>query len=175
MHPHPVKQPNLTRKFPLTDLMAALPDRLVDPGRLRVLAVRHTGLPERRPLRKRLALKDRQQLIEEYLDGALQKEVVARYVMISREFGEFYSSPRGYHPNSITQFTATSSLSFMNFPQLDKIEWISPRPILFVTGEHAHSRYFSEDAYEAAVEPKELYAVPGAGHEVYNGPRTRTS
>ncbi len=34
MHPHPVKQPNLTRKFPLTDmptgLMAALVTRLAD-------------------------------------------------------------------------------------------------------------------------------------------------
>jgi fermentation-respiration switch protein FrsA (DUF1100 family) len=37
---------------------------------------------------------------------------------IAREFGEFYATPRGYHPNSITQFTTTSSLSFMNFPLL---------------------------------------------------------
>jgi fermentation-respiration switch protein FrsA (DUF1100 family) len=83
---------------------------------------------------------------------------------IGREFGEFYSTPRGYHPNSITQFTTTSSLSFMNFPLLSKLEWISARPILFVTGEHAHSRYYSEDAYELAAEPKELYVVPNAGH-----------
>jgi fermentation-respiration switch protein FrsA (DUF1100 family) len=83
---------------------------------------------------------------------------------IAREFGEFYSTPRGYHPNSITQWTTTSSLSFMNFPLLTHIEWISPRPILFVTGEHAHSRYYSEDAYERAAEPKELYVVPNAGH-----------
>jgi fermentation-respiration switch protein FrsA (DUF1100 family) len=83
---------------------------------------------------------------------------------IGREFGEFYSTPRGYHPNSITQFTMTSGMSFMNFPLLANIEWISPRPILFVTGEHAHSRYFSEDAYELAAEPKELYVVPNAGH-----------
>jgi fermentation-respiration switch protein FrsA (DUF1100 family) len=83
---------------------------------------------------------------------------------IGREFGEFYSTPRGYHPNSITQFTLTSELSFMNFPLLANIKWISPRPILFVTGEHAHSRYFSEDAYELAAEPKELYVVPNAGH-----------
>lgn len=27
-----------------------------------------------------------------------------------------------------------------------------------------HSRYFSEDAYERAAEPKELYIVPGARH-----------
>jgi uncharacterized protein len=83
---------------------------------------------------------------------------------ISREFGEFYSTPRGYHPNSITQFTVTSGMSFMNFPLLTHIKSISPRPILFIMGEHAHSRYFSEDAYELAAEPKELYIVPNAGH-----------
>jgi len=83
---------------------------------------------------------------------------------IGREFGEFYSTPRGYHPNATTQFTLTSSPSWMNFPLLSKIETISPRPVLLVAGEHAHSRYFSEDAYEAAAEPKELYTVPGAGH-----------
>ncbi|WP_305042050.1 alpha/beta hydrolase, partial [Geoalkalibacter sp.] len=43
-------------------------------------------------------------------------------------------------------------------------ESISPRPILFIIGEHAHSRYFSEDAYEMAAEPKELYVVKEAGH-----------
>ncbi|WP_236692790.1 alpha/beta hydrolase [Aneurinibacillus tyrosinisolvens] len=83
---------------------------------------------------------------------------------IGREFGEFYSTPRGYHPNSITQFTVTSSMSFMNFSLLTHIKSISPRPILFIMGEHAHSRYFSEDAYELAAEPKELYIVPNAGH-----------
>ncbi len=39
-----------------------------------------------------------------------------------------------------------------------------PRPILFITGVHAHSRYFSEDAYKAAAQPRELYIVPNAGH-----------
>lgn len=83
---------------------------------------------------------------------------------IGREFGEFYSTRRGYHPNSITQFTMTSGMSFMNFPLLTHIRSISPRPILFVVGEHAHSRYFSEDAYKEAAEPKELHVVPNAGH-----------
>lgn len=83
---------------------------------------------------------------------------------IGREFGEFYSTPRGYHPNSITQFTMTSSMSFMNFPLLTHIKSISTRPILFIMGEHAHSRYFSEGAYRLAAEPKELYIVPNAGH-----------
>jgi fermentation-respiration switch protein FrsA (DUF1100 family) len=82
---------------------------------------------------------------------------------IGREFGEFYSG-RGYHPNAITQFTATSTMAYMNFPLLTPLEWISPRPILFVVGEHAHSRYFAEDAYDLAAEPKELHVVPNAGH-----------
>ena len=83
---------------------------------------------------------------------------------IGREFAEFYSTPRGYHPNSISQFTLTSIPSFMNFPLLSKLEWISPRPVLLVIGEHAHSRYFSEDVYATAAELKELYEVPNAGH-----------
>lgn len=83
---------------------------------------------------------------------------------IGIEFGEFYSRPRGYHHNSITQFSVVSAMSFMNFSLLDNIDKISPRPILFVMGENAHSRYFSEDAYKAASEPKEIYIVPNAGH-----------
>lgn len=83
---------------------------------------------------------------------------------ISREFGEFYATPRGYHPNAITQFTLTSCMSFMNFPLLTNIDRISPRPVMFVIGENAHSRYFSEDAYKLAVEPKELHIIPDANH-----------
>jgi uncharacterized protein len=36
--------------------------------------------------------------------------------------------------------------------------------MLFITGETAHSREFSEEAYKLAAQPKELYVVPGAGH-----------
>ena len=49
-------------------------------------------------------------------------------------------------------------------PLMNYIETISPRPILFIMGEKAHSRYFTEDAYKMAAEPKELYIVPGARH-----------
>jgi fermentation-respiration switch protein FrsA (DUF1100 family) len=36
--------------------------------------------------------------------------------------------------------------------------------MLFITGDQAHSREFSEDAYRRAAEPKELHFVAGAGH-----------
>lgn len=38
------------------------------------------------------------------------------------------------------------------------------QPDLFVTGEEAHSRYFSEQAYERVTSPKELVIVPDADH-----------
>ena len=83
---------------------------------------------------------------------------------ITSEFFEYYVAPRGHHPNSIGAFTITSDMSFMNFSLLAHIESISPRPILFIIGENAHSRYFTEDAYQMATEPKELYVVKGARH-----------
>jgi uncharacterized protein len=84
------------------------------------------------------------------------------------EYAEYYKNPkRGFHPRAINSngsWTATNPLSFMNFPLLTYIAEISPRPVLLIHGEKAHSRYFSETAYEAAAEPKELVIVPGANH-----------
>ncbi len=89
---------------------------------------------------------------------------------IQREFYDFYRTPRGeFTPKSsspalTTHPTLTSVVKFANFYPFTDIETISPRPMLFITGENAHSREFSEDAYKKATEPKELYIVPGAGH-----------
>ncbi|MNT50772.1 hypothetical protein D3C72_1877080 [compost metagenome] len=52
----------------------------------------------------------------------------------------------------------------MNMPLLTYIQEIAPRPILLIHGEKAHSRYFSETAYAAAADPKELMIIPGASH-----------
>lgn len=86
------------------------------------------------------------------------------------EFYEFYRTPRGEFtpqgssPQVTTHPTLTSNVKFMNFYPFNDIETISPRPLLFITGDQAHSREFSEDAYKRAAEPKELYYVKGAGH-----------
>lgn len=83
------------------------------------------------------------------------------------DYHDYYMTPRGYHKravNSGNAWTITTPLSFMNMPMLTYIDEISPRPILLIHGENAHSRYFSETAYEAAAEPKELVIVPGANH-----------
>jgi uncharacterized protein len=83
------------------------------------------------------------------------------------DYFNYYRTPRGFHPNSPNSngaWTATYTLSFMNMPLLTYIKEISPRPILLIAGEKAHSRYFSEDAYKAAAEPKELMIIPDAVH-----------
>lgn len=82
-------------------------------------------------------------------------------------FFNYYRTPRGYHPrgiNSNTAWTATTPMSFFSFPMYANIDMISPRPILLIAGEKAHSRYYSEDVYNAASEPKQLLIVPGADH-----------
>ena len=89
---------------------------------------------------------------------------------IQREFFDFYRTPRGeYTPKggsalTTTHPTLTSNVKFMNFYPFNDIETISPRPMLFITGDQAHSKEFSEDAYKRAAEPKELHYVAGAGH-----------
>ena len=80
------------------------------------------------------------------------------------EFFSFYGMKRGWHPNALGNVTAPSMADIMTFPSSDHINSISPRPILFVVGENAHSRGFSDTAYEAAAEPKEMYVVPDANH-----------
>ncbi|MEX6678968.1 alpha/beta hydrolase [Pseudomonas sp. W2Oct36] len=89
---------------------------------------------------------------------------------IEREFYDFYRTPRGeftpkgQSPELTTHPTLSSNVKFMNFYPFADIETISPRPMLFIAGENAHSREFSEEAYRLAGQPKELVIIPGAGH-----------
>lgn len=83
------------------------------------------------------------------------------------DYFNYYRTPRGFHPNSVNSngaWLVTNPLSFMNMPLLSYIKEISPRPILLIAGANAHSRYFSEDVYKMAAEPKELMIIPNAVH-----------
>jgi fermentation-respiration switch protein FrsA (DUF1100 family) len=89
---------------------------------------------------------------------------------VGDEFYDFYRTPRGeFTPagasaHTTTRPTLTSNVKFMNFYPFNDIETLSPRPLLLIAGADAHSREFSEDAYQRAAEPKELVIIPGAGH-----------
>jgi len=84
-----------------------------------------------------------------------------------KDYFDYYKTPRGFHPRSINSnaaWTKTNGFSLMNMPILSYIKETGPRPILLIAGEKAHSRYFSEDIYKAAAEPKKLLIIPGAVH-----------
>jgi fermentation-respiration switch protein FrsA (DUF1100 family) len=142
------------------------------------------GAANRNGLRHSLTLEQRKQIIKEaaeqryvelmggetkYTSGTVH-ELNENTHPIQREFYDFYRTPRGEYtpegssPELTTHPTLTSNVKFMNFYPFADIETISPRPMLFIAGEKAHSIEFSEDAYKLAAEPKELYIVPGAGH-----------
>ncbi|MFQ9924070.1 MAG: alpha/beta hydrolase [Beduini sp.] len=92
------------------------------------------------------------------------KEVPEGLDSTSELWFRFYGLKRGHHPRARGGFTTTSSLTQLNFRLLDYIHEISPRPILFIMGDRAHSKHYSEMAYAKALWPKELYVVEDADH-----------
>jgi hypothetical protein len=142
------------------------------------------GAANRNGLKHSLAIEQRKKIIEEaaeqryvefsggetkYTSGTVH-ELNGNSTAIEREFYDFYRTPRGEFtpkdssPKLTTHPTLASNAKFMNFYPFADIETISPRPMLFITGDNAHSREFSEEAYKLAAEPKQLLIVPGAGH-----------
>ncbi|KJK64535.1 hypothetical protein P875_00011228 [Aspergillus parasiticus SU-1] len=142
------------------------------------------GASNRNGLQKSQSLEQRKEIIAEaaqqrwteieggevqYTSGT-PDELTADTPAVGREFYDFYRTPRGEFtpegttPNLTTHPTLSSNVKFMNFYPFNDIETISPRPLLFISGDQAHSREFSEDAYARAAEPKELFWVPRAGH-----------
>ncbi|WP_248921499.1 alpha/beta hydrolase [Olsenella intestinalis] len=84
-----------------------------------------------------------------------------------RDYHDYYKTERGYHErsgNSTDGWNATGTMSFLNQPLLAMAPEIAS-PVLLVHGEKAHSRYFSEGAFEQLTgDNKELMIIPGANH-----------
>ena len=103
----------------------------------------------------------------EYIPGFPEEpfdEVPAGVEEPAAEWLRFYAVRRGHHCNARGGFTTTSNLTMMNYKLLDYVQEISPRPILLIVGDRAHSKFFSENVYAAASEPKELFVVEDAEH-----------
>ena len=146
---------------------------MYDMGAVNRNGLRHSQTVEQR--KQIIAAAAEQRYVEstggetQYTSGTVH-ELTADTPAIQREFYDFYRTPRGeftpagQSPLRTTHPTLTSNVKFMNFYPFNDIETISPRPMLFITGDVAHSREFSEEAYKLAGQPKELVIVPGAGH-----------
>lgn len=94
-----------------------------------------------------------------------------------KDYHSYYKTSRGYHirsGNSNDGWNVIGCQSFMNQPLL---AWASEieNPVLLIHGEKAHSRYFSEYAFEkmtgqkvegksAKSGNKEILIIPGASH-----------
>lgn len=141
-------------------------------------AVTRNGLQKAQTLAQRKELIDAasaqrnnesQGAVPELIGGTVDREEDATDP-IQQEFYDFYCTTRGEFtppgalPNTTTHPTRSSQVKFLNLYPFNDIDTISPRPLLFISGDKAHSREFSQDAYEHAAEPKELIWVPGAGH-----------
>ena len=94
-----------------------------------------------------------------------------------KDYHAYYKTDRGYHKrsgNSNDGWNVVGCQSFMNQPLLCWAHEIEA-PVLLIHGEKAHSRYFSEYAFErmtgkhvegqsAKMGNKELLIIPGASH-----------
>ena len=94
-----------------------------------------------------------------------------------KDYHAYYKCPRGYHArsgNSTDGWNVIDTQSFLNQPLLAWAHEIQ-NPVLLIHGEKAHSRYFSEYAFEKmtgvkvenenkTVGNKEIMIIPGASH-----------
>jgi len=145
--------------------------------------------PEQR-MEKRKAMA--QQRIEDFKNGSYKRaggvidplpEDAPWFV---KDYHSYYKTPRGYHKrsgNSNDGWNVTGCQSFLNQPILAFAAEIET-PVLLIHGEKAHSRYFSEYAFEkmTGIKPtvpealekgknwsttngnKEMLIIPGATH-----------
>lgn len=79
-----------------------------------------------------------------------------------KESNDFYQTERGKVASNDRRSTPSTYAKFMNFHPFIDIESISPRPILFVVGDAAPSRTYTDTAYKMAAEPKELVEIKEA-------------
>lgn len=109
----------------------------------------------------KIAAESRTQAVKEGkpVYGAGQNDAV---FLEAKESANFYQTERGKVESNNRRTTPATYAKFLNFYPFNDLDIISPRPILFVVGEVAPSRSYTETAYQRAGQPKELVVVKGA-------------
>jgi fermentation-respiration switch protein FrsA (DUF1100 family) len=91
---------------------------------------------------------------------------------IQREFFDFYRTERGgYTPQGQKEELTTKPMlssigKFMNFYPFNDIETISPRPMLFITGDQAHSKSSARTLSNAPVSLKNCMSYRAQGMSI---------
>jgi len=77
---------------------------------------------------------------------------------------EYYCTDRAQHPRSAKMFTWSSVDRLATFDAFRFVDWISPRPLLWIVGTEAVTSWMTSEAFMAAREPKEVFWIDGASH-----------
>lgn len=80
-----------------------------------------------------------------------------------KEAYDYYRVSPAKHPRSVNKFIFSRMDAIINFTALDHVELLE-RPLLVIAGNKANTKYFAEEAYKKAKQPKEIHFVDGATH-----------
>ena len=131
---------------------------------------RRQGIGDTQTYQQRMSILDEigRQRTAEY-GGAARKDIRALPEKVDEntpkfaiDFLDYYDNPkRGQHPNSTGYYSYTSLAPMMNFFPFTQIETISPRPLLFIVGENAVSKYFLKTHTRKLPNRKNCLSYPG--------------
>ena len=98
-------------------------------------------------------------------------QITEKTSTILKEAYEYYRTERCSYPTSVNKLLFISFAELAGWDAFAYIETVSPRALLFIVGEEAETKYFSEEAFAKAKEPKEFFAIKGASHiDLYDKP-----
>ena len=97
-------------------------------------------------------------------DDGIPKKVPEGAPEIIKESYDYYRTPRAQHHTSRSVFVFTDFARLMDFNYHTHIEEIAPRPILFIVGTEAATKFMSKAGFDKAPQPKEWFEIPGATH-----------
>ena len=92
--------------------------------------------------------------------------------VISKEASEYYRTERCFYPTTTNRYLVSSNDKLAAWDAFCHIDTVSPRPILLIVGSKADTLYYTQDCYNKALEPKEIYTIENATHvDLYDKPQ----
>jgi fermentation-respiration switch protein FrsA (DUF1100 family) len=86
---------------------------------------------------------------------------------VIQDFFGYYVG-RAFHPRAINSnklaWDSVTPYGFFDFKLMSNIDELGNTPVMLITGDKAHSKYFSDNVYAAIKGEKEEIVVPGATH-----------
>lgn len=100
-----------------------------------------------------------------------EEEIKNAPSIISKEASEYYRTSRCSYPTSVNKYLVSSNDKLAAWDAFCHIDTVSPRPLLFIVGSKADTKYFTQTAYNLAKEPKEIFVIENASHvDLYDKP-----